>query len=29
LSKDGENVCNACHRAIDEQKEAKPNSQPQ
>jgi len=25
----GENVCDACHRAIDKQKEGKPNSRPQ
>jgi predicted CXXCH cytochrome family protein len=28
-AKGGGNVCDACHRAIDDQKEAKPNSQPQ
>ena len=29
LPKGGGSVCDACHRAIDNQKEAKPNSQPQ
>jgi predicted CXXCH cytochrome family protein len=29
LANDGGNICEACHRAIDKQKEGKPNSQPQ
>jgi len=29
LANDGGNMCEACHRAIDKQKEGKPNSQPQ
>jgi predicted CXXCH cytochrome family protein len=29
LANDGGSICEACHRAIDKQKEGKPNSQPQ